>query len=163
VQEYAERAGITDGTGNMELRLRRELAEKRIFPAIDAMPSGTRRDELLMTPDEYRAVGKLRRALGALDSQQKMLPWDVWGAMPAPDETIGEEQYALFDRLAELTRVPDATFPDVTAAYTGDTRLRVPAAVYNAILNRPEPVLGEDRGPTRSSTGDSAQRRLRLL
>ena len=60
------------GTGNMELRLRRELAEKRIFPAIDAMPSGTRRDELLMTPDEYQAVGKLRRALGALDSQHAL-------------------------------------------------------------------------------------------
>jgi transcription termination factor Rho len=60
------------GTGNMELRLRRELAEKRIFPAIDAMPSGTRRDELLMTPDEYQAVATLRRALGALDSQQAL-------------------------------------------------------------------------------------------
>jgi transcription termination factor Rho len=57
------------GTGNMELRLRRESAEKRIFPAIDPMPSGTRHDELLMLPDEYQAVGKLRRALGALDSQ----------------------------------------------------------------------------------------------
>jgi transcription termination factor Rho len=60
------------GTGNMELRLRRELAEKRIFPAIDAMPSGTRHDELLMTPDEYQAVGQLRRALGALDSQHAL-------------------------------------------------------------------------------------------
>jgi len=60
------------GTGNMELRLRRELAEKRIFPAIDAMPSGTRHDELLMSPDEYQAVGRLRRALGALDSQQAL-------------------------------------------------------------------------------------------
>jgi len=60
------------GTGNMELRLRRDLAERRIFPAIDAMPSGTRRDELIMAPDEYRAVGTLRRALGALDSQQAM-------------------------------------------------------------------------------------------
>jgi transcription termination factor Rho len=58
------------GTGNMELRLRRELAEKRMFPAIDPMPSGTRRDELLMLPDEYQAVSKLRRALGALDSTQ---------------------------------------------------------------------------------------------
>jgi transcription termination factor Rho len=57
------------GTGNMELRLRRELAEKRIFPAIDPMPSGTRHDELLVSPAEYEAVGKLRRALGALDSQ----------------------------------------------------------------------------------------------
>ena len=60
------------GTGNMELRLRRELAEKRIFPAIDPMPSGTRRDELLMPPDEYQAVAKLRRALGALDPQQAL-------------------------------------------------------------------------------------------
>jgi transcription termination factor Rho len=58
------------GTGNMELRLRRELAEKRLFPAIDPMPSGTRRDELLMSPDEYQAAAKLRRALGALDPQQ---------------------------------------------------------------------------------------------
>jgi transcription termination factor Rho len=60
------------GTGNMELRLRRDLADKRLFPAIDTMPSGTRRDELLMTSDEYRAVGALRRALGALDSQQAL-------------------------------------------------------------------------------------------
>jgi len=60
------------GTGNMELRLRRDLAERRIFPAIDAMPSGTRRDELIMTPDEYQAVGTLRRALGALDAQQAL-------------------------------------------------------------------------------------------
>src|SRR4029077_7278501 len=60
------------GTGNMELRLRRELAEKRIFPAIDPLPSGTRRDELLMPASEYRAAGQLRRALGALDSQQAL-------------------------------------------------------------------------------------------
>jgi transcription termination factor Rho len=58
------------GTGNMELRLRRELAERRFFPAIDAMPSGTRHDELLMLPGEYEAVGKLRRALSGLDAQQ---------------------------------------------------------------------------------------------
>jgi transcription termination factor Rho len=60
------------GTGNMELRLRRELAEKRIFPAIDPMPSGTRRDELLMPAEEYQAAGRLRRALGALDPQQAL-------------------------------------------------------------------------------------------
>jgi transcription termination factor Rho len=60
------------GTGNMEIRLRRELAERRFFPAIDAMPSGTRHDELLMLPDEYEAVGKLRRALGGLDAQQAL-------------------------------------------------------------------------------------------
>ena len=58
------------GTGNMEVRLRRELAERRLYPAIDAMPSGTRHDELLMPPDEYAAIGQLRRALGGLDYQQ---------------------------------------------------------------------------------------------
>jgi transcription termination factor Rho len=57
------------GTGNMELRLRRDLAEKRLFPAIDAAPSGTRRDDLLMAPAEHAAVTKLRRALAALDPQ----------------------------------------------------------------------------------------------
>src|SRR5471030_3552388 len=58
------------GTGNMEVRLRRELAERRLYPAIDAMPSGTRHDELLMPPEEYAAIGQLRRALGGLDYQQ---------------------------------------------------------------------------------------------
>ena len=58
------------GTGNMELRLRRELAEKRLYPAVDPMPSGTRRDELILDPAEYQAIAKLRRALGALDPQQ---------------------------------------------------------------------------------------------
>ena len=89
-------------------------------------------------------AANLLRDVAALNNME-MLPWDVWGAMPAPDETISDEQYALFDRLAELTRVPDATFPDLTAAYRQDTRLRVPATVYNAVLNRPEPVLDEDR------------------
>jgi transcription termination factor Rho len=60
------------GTGNMELRLRRDLAEKRIFPAVDPMPSGTRRDELLMSSGEYRAAAQLRRALGALEPQQAL-------------------------------------------------------------------------------------------
>jgi transcription termination factor Rho len=60
------------GTGNMELRLRRDLAEKRLFPAIDVAASGTRRDDLLMAPDEYTAVGVLRRALGGLDAQQAL-------------------------------------------------------------------------------------------
>ena len=54
----------------MELRLRRDLAEKRIFPAIDVAPSGTRRDDLLMPPDERAAVDSLRRALAGLDAQQ---------------------------------------------------------------------------------------------
>ena len=58
------------GTGNMELRLRRDLAEKRIFPAIDVAPSSTRRDDLLMTPDEHEVTARLRRVLAELDPQQ---------------------------------------------------------------------------------------------
>jgi len=60
------------GTGNMELRLRRDLAEKRMYPAIDPVPSGTRREELLMSPAEHAAVISLRRALAALDSQHAL-------------------------------------------------------------------------------------------
>jgi transcription termination factor Rho len=60
------------GTGNMELRLRRDLAEKRLFPAIDVAPSGTRRDELLISPDERAAMDSLRRALAGLDAQQAL-------------------------------------------------------------------------------------------
>jgi len=57
------------GTGNMELRLRREFADRRIFPAIDVVASGTRREELLMSKDETSVVWKLRRVLSALDGQ----------------------------------------------------------------------------------------------
>lgn len=55
------------GTGNMELRLDRKLADKRIYPAIDIEPSGTRREELLMDPEELAQVWKLRRVLLALE------------------------------------------------------------------------------------------------
>ena len=55
------------GTGNMEIRLRRDFADKRIFPAIDAVHSGTRREELLMSKDELAIVWKLRRVLNALE------------------------------------------------------------------------------------------------
>ena len=60
------------GTGNMELRLRREYADKRIFPAIDVDSSGTRREELLMSREELQIVWKLRRVLSALDGQQAL-------------------------------------------------------------------------------------------
>jgi transcription termination factor Rho len=60
------------GTGNMELRLRRDLAEKRLFPAIDVGPSGTRRDDLLMPADEHAAVTRLRQALAGLGPQQAL-------------------------------------------------------------------------------------------
>lgn len=55
------------GTGNMELRLDRKLADKRIYPAIDIEASGTRREELLFDQRELAQVWKLRRVLLALD------------------------------------------------------------------------------------------------
>jgi transcription termination factor Rho len=58
------------GTGNMELRLSRGLADKRIFPAVDVNASGTRREEILISPDELKIIWKLRRVMGALDQQQ---------------------------------------------------------------------------------------------
>ncbi len=58
------------GTGNWELRLRREFADKRIFPAIDVDASSTRREELLLAKDELAVVWKLRRVLSGLEGQQ---------------------------------------------------------------------------------------------
>jgi transcription termination factor Rho len=60
------------GTGNMEIRLRRELAEKRIFPAIDVDASSTRKEDLLLSPDELKIVWQLRRVLHALEPQQAL-------------------------------------------------------------------------------------------
>jgi transcription termination factor Rho len=60
------------GTGNMELRLSRQLADKRIFPAVDVNASGTRREEMLMGQDEVKITWKLRRALAGLDQQQAL-------------------------------------------------------------------------------------------
>ncbi|NLG55538.1 MAG: transcription termination factor Rho [Rhodococcus sp.] len=57
------------GTGNAELKLDRKIAERRVFPAVDVNLSSTRKDELLMTPDEFAVVHKLRRVLSGLDSQ----------------------------------------------------------------------------------------------
>ncbi|MGI8523994.1 MAG: transcription termination factor Rho [Nocardioides sp.] len=60
------------GTGNMEIRLRRDFADKRLFPAIDAVQSGTRREELLMSKEELQIVWKLRRVLSGLEGQQAL-------------------------------------------------------------------------------------------
>jgi transcription termination factor Rho len=60
------------GTGNMELRLSRQMADKRIFPAVDVNASGTRREEMLMGVDEVKVTWKLRRALAGLEQQQAL-------------------------------------------------------------------------------------------
>ena len=65
-----------------------------------------------------------------------MLPWDVWGAMTRAD---AELDLAFIDRLAELTRDPDANADKLARAYE-DRRVFVPGTVFNAVLNRPEPA-----------------------
>ena len=57
------------GTGNAELKLDRKISERRVFPAVDVNPSGTRKDDLLLAPEEARIMHKLRRILSALDPQ----------------------------------------------------------------------------------------------
>ncbi len=60
------------GTGNAEIKLDRRLADKRVFPAVDVNASGTRKEEILMSPDELAVVIKLRRVLHALEPQQAL-------------------------------------------------------------------------------------------
>ena len=64
------------GTGNMELVLDRKLSEKRVFPAIDIVKSGTRREDLLLDPQELQAVDIMRKALNSLkndDAAERIL------------------------------------------------------------------------------------------
>jgi hypothetical protein len=84
-------------------------------------------------------AGNLLRDLAALNNME-MLPWDVWGAMIRPDERPQSDQLAFFDRLAVITRAPDVSFTELRTLYESDDRLRVPATVYNAVLNRPETI-----------------------
>jgi len=60
------------GTGNMEVRLKRDFADKRIFPAIDVDASSTRREELLMGKEELAIVWRLRRVLSGLEGLQAL-------------------------------------------------------------------------------------------
>ena len=84
-------------------------------------------------------AGNLVRDVAALNKME-MLPWHQWGAMPAPDEPLQADRLALFDRLAALTRAPDASFAELCALYESDDRLRVSATVRNAVLNRAEAI-----------------------
>ena len=84
-------------------------------------------------------AGNLMRDLAALNNME-MLPWDIWGAMTRPDTPLQEDQLALFDRLATVTRAPDTAFTELRRLYEGDDRLRVPATVFNAVLNCPEAI-----------------------
>ena len=88
---------------------------------------------------EWFIAGNLLRDVASLNNTE-MLPWDVWGAMPQPGETIAPDKLALFDRLAAMTQNPDAHFAELRAAYQNDPGLCVPAQVYNAVRQQPEAV-----------------------
>jgi len=79
------------------------------------------------------------RDVAALN-KMAMLPWDVWGAQPRQDEELDAEQLAFFDQIAALTREPDPSFDELRKLGEGDDRVRVPAMVFNALLNRSEAI-----------------------
>ncbi len=82
------------GTGNMELQLSRALADKRIFPAIDIVKSGTRHEELLYSKEELEKIWKLRRIINALDEQQATeLVIDRLTTMKTNDQFLAALQY----------------------------------------------------------------------
>lgn len=81
-------------------------------------------------------AGDLMRDLAALNKVE-LLPWDVWGAQPGPDEQLDDEQLTLFDRIAALTRDPDASFDEVRELFA-DQRLHVPQKVFNSLRQRTE-------------------------
>jgi hypothetical protein len=84
-------------------------------------------------------AGSLVRDLAALN-RTEMLAWDMWGAMPRLEAPLTGGDLTLFDRLAALTRSPDASFEDLRDLYEADDRLRVPATVLNAVLGHQESI-----------------------
>jgi hypothetical protein len=83
-------------------------------------------------------AGNLMRDAAALRNVE-VLPWDVWGVMPGPNEEISPDDRDLFDRLAALTATPDAAFDELARLYE-DERLRVPPMVRNTQRERAEPL-----------------------
>jgi hypothetical protein len=83
-------------------------------------------------------AGNLVRDVAALNKME-MLPWDVWGAQPKPDEQLNHPQLEFFDKLAALSCDPDASFDELHKLYAEDN-LRVPPTVYNSLLNRKETI-----------------------
>ena len=86
----------------------------------------------------WMLAGELLRDLAALNKVE-MLPWDTWGTMPKPNEPLSAEELSAFDKVAALIRSPDESFDQLRKAYEND-ELRVPATVFNAMRQRPEPV-----------------------
>lgn len=83
-------------------------------------------------------AGSLVRDLAALNNVE-VLPWDVWGAIPQPNQPLHDDDLAFFDRLADTLTDPDRSFDGLRRLYDTE-RLRVPATVFNALRQRREPL-----------------------
>ena len=90
-------------------------------------------------------AGSVVRDTAALN-RMEMLPWDVWGAMPKPGETVQRAELAFFDRVVRFTAAPDQSFAELRRLYEEDDRLYVPGTVFNAVLDRPEALNAMSAG-----------------
>jgi hypothetical protein len=82
-------------------------------------------------------AGSLIRDLATLNGCE-ILPWDVWGAQPAPNATLSDEELDFFDEIALLTADPDANFDALRRRFAEDARVRLPETVFNALRQREE-------------------------
>jgi len=111
------------------------------FRAGEADPATFGLSQIREAGDWWIAGNLMRDAQALLNLE--MLPWDVWGAMPGPDDRITDELAALFDDLAVLTQSPDANLAELGRLCAADDRLRVPEKVRNAVRGVYEPVLAD--------------------
>ena len=122
------------GTGNAELKLDRKISERRVFPAVDVNPSGTRKDELLLSTDEFAVVHKLRRVLSGLDSHQAI---DLLMSQLRKTKTN-------YEFLVQVSKTTPRTWLD-------GQRLRPPHAAVRASFAVRRP--GRPAGPASRSAG----------
>jgi hypothetical protein len=92
-------------------------------------------------------AGEMVRDLSALNAIE-LLPWDVWGAMPPPDEPL-DARLSYFDALAVLTQ--SDSLDDIRSRFEADAGVRVPPTVFNAVRGRPETITGSWRPPSPAS------------
>jgi hypothetical protein len=85
-------------------------------------------------------AGNLVRDLATLNGCE-VLPWDVWGAQPAPDAELSADELAFFDEIASLTADPDADRDALRRRFAEDAKLRLPETVFNALRRREERVF----------------------
>lgn len=80
-------------------------------------------------------AGSLVRDVATLNKVE-VLPWDVWGAQPAPDTELSQQELTFFDGLAEITADPDANHLEIRRRFAADPGLAVPTTVFNSMLQR---------------------------